>query len=134
MASESPTAKRLVPGAPPPPTSKSQKKKRRGPKKDGAEDSAPQTPAGVSVGLPDAHAAALTDHAPSEKDLNQGLVADELIAKQESKREVTTPLPDSEEIRPSPISEIFNKRLKALGKKIVSHPDLVIQVLHKINN
>ena len=127
MASESVSTRKFVPGAPPPAPPKATKKKRRGVKKDGAEDSAPQTPAGATNALPDTLAAALTDHAPTETDVKQGAVADELIAKPETKeRELTTPVPDSEETKPSPVIEVINKRLKTIGKKIVCNFSLSI--------
>ena len=61
-----PTA-RLVPGAPPPaPASKSQKKKKT---KTGKKSDLPDD----SVEVPDAHSAALIDHAPSEGEVKEGV-------------------------------------------------------------
>ena len=129
--------RRIVPGAPPPPPlTKTQKKKRRAAKKEGvaggAVDSEPDTPATNNVVLPDTHAAALTEKAPGQKDMKSGAVADELLAK----RSTTPAAPASEAPRSeaggdaggsvigsaksSPVVDLLNKRLKALGKKIVS--------------
>ncbi|OCB88720.1 hypothetical protein A7U60_g4101 [Sanghuangporus baumii] len=121
MSSETATNKRFVPGAPPPaPLSKTQKKKRRGvAKKDSGAESEPETPATNSVKLPDAHAAALTEKAPEEKDVKSGAVAEELVAKppEAPKSEAGgDAAPGS--VKPSPVVDLLNKRMKALGKKI----------------
>ncbi|KAL5507347.1 hypothetical protein ACEPAH_6803 [Sanghuangporus vaninii] len=123
MSSETATLKRFVPGAPPPaPLSKAQKKKRRGvAKKDSGAESEPETPATNSVKLPDAHAAALTEKAPEEKDVKSGAVAEELVATAKPPE-----VPKSEaggdaapgSVKPSPVVDLLNKRMKALGKKI----------------
>ncbi|KAL5485363.1 hypothetical protein ACEPAI_8005 [Sanghuangporus weigelae] len=121
MSSEAATNKRFVPGAPPPaPLSKTQKKKRRGVvKKDSGAESEPETPATNSVKLPDAHAAALTEKTPEEKDVKSGAVAEELVAKppEAPKSEAGgDAAPGS--VKPSPVVDLLNKRMKALGKKI----------------
>lgn len=101
---------RIVPGAPaPPPPTKPQKKKRKAGKKEGSED--PQTPATVTVEIPDAHAAALTDKAPRAEDVKEGAVADDLLVHGKE---------PSGEPKSSPVVDLLNKRTKAIAKKIVS--------------
>ena len=106
-------ATRIVPGAPPPaPPSKSKKKnKKSGTKKssDHGED---------HVALPDAHTAALIDHAPSEADVKEGSLAPSLVARQESVGPVSSG--GTDDAKASPIVDMLNKRLKATNKKIVS--------------
>ena len=68
--------------------------------------------------MPDAHTAALIDHAPSETDVREGSVAPSLVARQDS-------LPPTspgglDDPRATPIVDMLNKRLKATNKKIVS--------------
>ena len=114
MSTES--TQRTVPGAPPPaPLSKAQKKKRRAVKKEG--ESEPNTPAPPNVVLPDTHAAALTEKAPEEKDVKGGAVADDLVVHPEA------PKSDAGDgasgPKASPVVDLLNKRLKAIGKKIV---------------
>ena len=111
MSSE--RAPKLVPGAPPPPpapASKSQKKKRR--TGAGKGDDGASTPASASVGLPDTHAASLTEKAPTEADVKKGAVAEQLLAHSDAGE---APGPKA-----SPIVDLLNKRLKNVGKKIVS--------------
>ena len=104
---------RIVPGAPPPaPASKSAKKKR---KAGGANKSSEQVDAPVVV--PDAHAAALIDHAPSEGDVKEGSVASELVARADSAAPVSPG--GAGEPKASPLVDMLQKRLKATGKKIV---------------
>ena len=103
-------ASKLVPGAPPPaPVTKSQKRKQR--KGAGKGEDIPSTPASASVPLPDAHSAALTEQAPTEADMQKGVVAEELLAHDKEKPSGA---------KPSPIVDLLNKRLKSVGKKIVS--------------
>ncbi|KAI0356158.1 hypothetical protein OH77DRAFT_1423757 [Trametes cingulata] len=101
------TTPRVVPGAPPPPPpSKSQKKKRKAAKPKEASES------DSHVVVPDTTTAALIEKAPDEKDVKEGAVAPELVAQ-------TSEGPQSPvELKPSPIVEMLNKRLKANGKKI----------------
>lgn len=101
---------RLVPGAPPP-ASKSQKKKRKAAKK-------PSEQAEEPVVVPDAHTAALIDHAPSETDVKEGAVAAELVVRADSTRPVT---PAVDEIKLSPIVDMISKRLKTTNKKMVRY-------------
>ncbi|OSD04029.1 hypothetical protein PYCCODRAFT_1364691 [Trametes coccinea BRFM310] len=103
------TTPRVVPGAPPPPpVSKSAKKKRKA----GAKSKEPQSETESHVVVPDTATAALIEKAPEEKDVKEGAVAPQLVAQ-------TSQEPDSPvEIKPSPIVEMLNKRLKANNKKI----------------
>ncbi|KAL7281302.1 hypothetical protein ACG7TL_004611 [Trametes sanguinea] len=103
------TTPRVVPGAPPPPpVSKSAKKKRKA----GAKSKEPQSETESHVVVPDTTTAALIEKAPEEKDVKEGAVAPQLVAQ-------TSQEPDSPvEIKPSPIVEMLNKRLKANNKKI----------------
>ena len=114
MSVEPQVAKRVVPGAPPPaPLSKAQKKKRRTVKKDEGNDE--------PVSIENSHDAALVDKAPSENDIKSGEVADVLVAQEEAPTK--TVVAEEAEIdgpKTSPIVEMLGKRLKALGKKIVS--------------
>ncbi|THH05379.1 hypothetical protein EW145_g4839 [Phellinidium pouzarii] len=107
-------AQRIVPGAPPVASSltKTQKKKRRSVKKD---DDEPVMPQAAHIEIPDVHSAALTDKAPRETDVKGGSVAEELVAQPESAKEESE---DPFAIKPSPVVDLLNKRLKALGKKI----------------
>ncbi|KAI0645378.1 hypothetical protein C8Q79DRAFT_911104 [Trametes meyenii] len=101
------TTPRVVPGAPPPPPqSKSQKKKRKGPKPKEASETESH------VAVPDLTTATLIEKAPGESDVKEGVVAPELVA--QASEEPQTPV----ELKPSPIVEMLNKRLKANGKKI----------------
>lgn len=113
--STSPTtpAIRIVPGAPPPPPASKSKNKK---KKAGAKKSSDLGDEHVVV--PDAHTAALIDHAPSESDVKEGSVAPSLVARQESLPPVSPG--GADEPKASPIVDMLNKRLKATGKKIVS--------------
>ncbi|KAI5123654.1 hypothetical protein M0805_001684 [Coniferiporia weirii] len=107
-------AQRIVPGAPPVTSlSKAQKKKRRAVKKDGEDE--PTTPTAHPVEIPDTHAAALTEKAPEEADIKTGAVAEVLVAQPEPPKEETE---DTFAVKPSPVVDLLNKRLKALGKKI----------------
>lgn len=107
-----PTA-RLVPGAPPPaPVSKSQKKK----KKAGAKKSSDHSDEHVVV--PDAHTAALIDHAPSQSDVQEGTVAPELVARTDSAAPVSPGGADDLDL--SPLVDMLTKRMKTTNKKIVS--------------
>ncbi|KAI0633408.1 hypothetical protein C8Q77DRAFT_1217818 [Trametes polyzona] len=102
------TTPRVVPGAPPPPPpSKSQKKKRKTAK---PKDAASESDAHVVV--PDTTTAALIEKAPDESDVKEGVVAPQLVA--QASEESQTP----NGLKPSPIVEMLNKRLKANGKKI----------------
>ncbi|KAI0674982.1 hypothetical protein C8Q78DRAFT_965152 [Trametes maxima] len=101
------TTPRVVPGAPPPPPqSKSQKKKRKGAKPKEASEGESH------VAVPDTATAALIEKAPVESEVKEGVVAPELVA--QTSEEPQTPV----ELKPSPIVEMLNKRLKANGKKI----------------
>ncbi|KAI8993793.1 hypothetical protein BD414DRAFT_456900 [Trametes punicea] len=101
------TTPRIVPGAPPPPpVSKSQKKKRKTAKSKEASES------DSHVVVPDTTTAALIEKAPGESDVKEGTVAPQLVA--QTSEESHTPV----EVKPSPIVEMLNKRLKANGKKI----------------
>ena len=104
---------RIVPGAPPPaPVSRSQKKKQ---KKTGSKKSSDQPEEQSAV--PDAHTAALIEHAPSESDVREGSLAPELVARTDSAGPVS---PGGVDETKSPVIEMLNKRLKASNKKIVS--------------
>ncbi|KAK1236464.1 hypothetical protein PQX77_000300 [Marasmius sp. AFHP31] len=101
-------AQRAVPGAPPPVTlSKSQLKRLRK-SKGKTEESSPAT---SHVELPDTKSAALTETAPGPSDIREGSVAPELVAEQPVQEEEVA-------LKPSPIIELVNKRLKASSKKI----------------
>ncbi|CDO76730.1 hypothetical protein BN946_scf184796.g24 [Trametes cinnabarina] len=103
------TTPRLVPGAPPPPpVSKSAKKKRKA----GTKSKEPQSETESHVVVPDTTTAALIEKAPEEKDVKEGAVAPQLVA--QTSEEPPSPV----EVKPSPIVEMLNKRLKANGKKI----------------
>lgn len=91
-------------------TTKSQKRKQRKAGGTKGED-ASSTPASSSAPLPDAHSASLTERAPNEADIQKGVVADELLAHDKEKPSDTIP---------TPIVDLLNKRLKNVGKKIVS--------------
>jgi len=96
---------KIVPGAPPMQLTKSQLKKRRKAKGKGDED-APDSPSSV---IPDATSAALIEEAPV---LSEGAkLAPELVAQPAPKAD--------EEVKPSPIVDLINKRVKAANKKIV---------------
>ncbi len=105
-----PLTPRIVPGAPPPaPVTKSQKKKRKGPKtKEGSD-------AGSHVVVPDTTSAALIEKAPEEAEIKEGVVAPQLVA--QPSEDAQTPTTD---VKPSPVVEMLNKRLRTNGKKIVS--------------
>ncbi|KAF8160611.1 hypothetical protein B0H34DRAFT_697356 [Crassisporium funariophilum] len=100
-----PVAQRVVPGAPPPaPLSKTQKKKRKAKGKSGDESP-----------VIDSSSAALLEKAPESSEIQEGIVAPELVA-QESQ---APPLPEEELLfKPSPIVDLIHKRLKATTKKI----------------
>lgn len=107
----SPTV-RIVPGAPPPaPPSKAQKKKRKTAK---AKSTEPETVDHVEV--PDPVAAALIDKAPTEVDVRESSITPSLVAQPE---EPQSPVEDNV-LKPSPIIDMLNKRLKAIQKKMVS--------------
>ena len=76
----------------------------------------PSEQAEEPVVVPDAHAAALIDHAPSEADVKEGAVAAELVVRADSTRPVT---PAVDEIKLSPIVDMISKRLKTTNKKMV---------------
>ncbi|KAH9484939.1 hypothetical protein JR316_0001843 [Psilocybe cubensis] len=101
-------AQRIVPGAPPPaPLSKTQKKKRKAKAKSENGDA----PAVI-----DTATAPLIEKAPEHAEIQDGVVAPELVARTESQG---TPLPEEDVLlKPSPIVELVNKRLKATTKKI----------------
>lgn len=69
------------------------------------------------VVVPDAHTAALIDHAPSEGDVREGSVAPELVARTDSAAPVSPG--GAGEPKVSPLVDMLQKRLKATGKKIV---------------
>lgn len=101
---------RAVPGAPPPPpVTKSQKKKRKGPKTKEESD------AGSHIAVPDTTSAALIEKAPEDTEIKEGVVAPQLVA--QPSEDAQSPATD---VKPSPIVEMLNKRLRANGKKIVS--------------
>ena len=66
------------------------------------------------VVVPDTTTAALIEKAPEPSDVKEGAVAPQLVA--QASEEPQTPA----ELKPSPIVDMLNKRLKANGKKIVS--------------
>ncbi|KAJ3877904.1 hypothetical protein F5051DRAFT_242449 [Lentinula edodes] len=101
---------RLVPGAPPPPPlTKSQLKKKRKSKTKANEQ------AGESlVAITDASTAALVEKAPEIADIQEGIVAPELVA-QPSEAQSTA---EDVTLKLSPIVDLVNKRLKATNKKI----------------
>ncbi|KAJ3936976.1 MAG: hypothetical protein NXY57DRAFT_930544 [Lentinula lateritia] len=107
--SETPV-QRLVPGAPPPPPlTKSQLKKKRKSKTKSNEQ------AGDSlVAITDASTAALVEKSPEIADIQEGIVAPELVA-QPSEAQSTT---EDVTLKLSPIVDLVNKRLKATNKKI----------------
>ncbi|KAF5328837.1 hypothetical protein D9619_011689 [Psilocybe cf. subviscida] len=106
-----PTTQRIVPGAPPPaPLSKSQKKKRKTKAKGDNEETTP-TPT-----VADATSAALIETAPEPSEVEEGVLAPELIARTDSQG-VTIPEEDVL-LKPSPIVDLVHKRLKATSKKI----------------
>ncbi|KAI0655963.1 hypothetical protein C8Q70DRAFT_922658 [Cubamyces menziesii] len=106
------TTPRIVPGAPPPPpVSKSQKKKRKTTKPKEASETESH------VAVPDTTTAALIDKAPAESDVKEGIVAPQLVA--QASEEPQTPV----DVKPSPIVEMLNKRLKANRKKITRIQD-----------
>jgi hypothetical protein len=104
---------RIVPGAPPPPpVSKAQKKKRKA----AAKKSSDQVDEPTTV--PDAHTAALIEHAPTKDEVTEGTLAPELITRADSTAPVSPGGVD--EAKVSPLVDMLNKRLKATNKKIVS--------------
>ncbi|KAJ3857640.1 hypothetical protein EV368DRAFT_70849 [Lentinula lateritia] len=109
--SETPV-QRLVPGAPPPPPlTKSQLKKKRKSKTKVNEQ------AGESlVAITDASTAALVEKAPEVADIQESIVAPELVAQpSQSEAQSTT---EDVTLKLSPIVDLVNKRLKATNKKI----------------
>ncbi|KAJ3992708.1 hypothetical protein F5050DRAFT_1787057 [Lentinula boryana] len=103
------TVQRVIPGAPPPPPpTKSQLKKKRKAKTKGNEQTGDSL-----VEIPDPTTAALVEKAPEATDIQQGIVAPELVA-QPSQSEAT----DDLTLKLSPIVDLVNKRLKATNKKI----------------
>lgn len=104
------TTQRIVPGAPPPPPlSKSQKKKRKITKKSTDE------PLDVS-------SAALIEKAPVKADVEEGAVAEELVAQPDLVKAptATEELGEVATSKPSPMVELLNKRIRVFTKKIVS--------------
>ncbi|KAF7793779.1 hypothetical protein EIP86_004900 [Pleurotus ostreatoroseus] len=135
MSEASAPAARIVPGAPPPaPLTKSQKKKRKAQamKKTASE----QTDAGEHVAVPDAAAAALIDHAPTESDVREGSVAPELVAppapEAQATREVS-PMPEGGERRVSALVDMLNKRIKTTSKKITRIQSYSTTPVDKLN-
>ncbi|KAJ3838008.1 hypothetical protein F5878DRAFT_563132 [Lentinula raphanica] len=116
------TSQRVVPGAPaPPPPTKSQLKKKRKAKAK-TNDQTGDSPVEISdtittaAQIPDATTAALVEKAPEATDIQQGIVAPELVAQpSQSEAQSTT---DDVTIKLSPIVDLINKRLKATNKKI----------------
>jgi hypothetical protein len=110
------TLPRYVPGAPPtaPPTKSQQKKKRKSQLKTLAAS---------------AHDSALTDHAPDSEDIKAGKVDPALLANPApassgapdtgNNTEVDESKPAGEKEK-SVVGEAISKRVKALGKKVVS--------------
>jgi uncharacterized caspase-like protein len=100
--SDSPVIKRIVPGAPPPiELSKSQKRKKKATKADDAT-----SPVGAEAVKAQEHSE------PSEGAHPPGL---------SSRAESQAPhLLDDDQVKPSPIVDLMNKRLKATTKKIAS--------------
>ncbi|KIP06605.1 hypothetical protein PHLGIDRAFT_451136 [Phlebiopsis gigantea 11061_1 CR5-6] len=124
-SSQTPTI-RIVPGAPPPaPASKSAKKKRKA----GANKASDQVDEHVVV--PDAHTAALIDHAPSEGDVREGSVVPELVARTDSAAPVSPG--GAGEPKVSPLVDMLQKRLKATGKKITRIQSYSTTPLEKLN-
>ncbi|KAF9568207.1 hypothetical protein CPC08DRAFT_813651 [Agrocybe pediades] len=102
---------RIVPGAPPPaPLSKTQKKKRKA--------KATKTENGERSVSPEVTTsnAALIEKAPEPEQVQEGVVAPELVARTDSQG-VTIPEEDVL-LKPSPIVDLVHKRLKATTKKI----------------
>jgi len=113
--SDTPT-QRYVPGAPPPPpASKSAKKKRKTGKGSRSEDS----PALSSVAIPDSTSAALVENAPDSSDIKDGRVAESLLADLHGANGVSSGQHSLDEAKPSPVVDLFQKRIKATNKKIV---------------
>lgn len=121
IAAPAPTAPRVVPGAPIPTKSQIKKKKKASKNKSIAglndvADTAISTPKD----------AALVDHVPQNGDITAALV----ISKEEEKTLADAPV-ESESLHPSTLAlagqkppspivdQIINKRIKAIGKKIV---------------
>ncbi|KAI0769327.1 hypothetical protein BD413DRAFT_81589 [Trametes elegans] len=116
------TTPRIVPGAPPPPApSKSQKKKRKTTKPKEASES------DSHVVVPDTTTAALIEQAPDQQDVKEGAVAPQLVA--QTSEEPQTPV----ELKPSPIVDMLNKRLKANGKKIIRIQNYQNELPEKLN-
>lgn len=102
-------SQRIVPGAPPPaPLSKSQKKKKKT-NKSKVEETSP------TVEIPDSTAAALTEKAPTQADIQKEAVASELVAPLETINDNTSEKPK----RISPVVELVAKRIKLQTKKAV---------------
>lgn len=104
---------RIVPGAPPPTASKKTKKK---------------TKSGLKNLASSAHEAALTDHAPDAEDIKAGKVDPSLLANPpppssggpDTGNNTEADEPKSTEPEKSLVVEAISKRIKALGKKVVS--------------
>jgi hypothetical protein len=105
---------RYVPGAPPPTQSKKSKKKPK---------------SGLKNLVASAHEAALTDHAPDAQDIKAGKVDPSLLANppppssagQDTGNNTEADEPKSSaEADKSLVVEAIAKRIKALGKKVVS--------------
>ncbi|KAF9071659.1 hypothetical protein BDP27DRAFT_1321683 [Rhodocollybia butyracea] len=107
--SETP-AQRVIPGAPPPPAlTKSQLKKKRKTKTK-ANEPVSESP----VEIPNATAAALVEKAPEAADIQEGVVAPELVVQPEQTHSTSEDLT----LKLSPIVDLVTKRLKATNKKI----------------
>ncbi|KAI0087950.1 hypothetical protein BDY19DRAFT_201224 [Irpex rosettiformis] len=118
---------RLIPGAPPPaPSSKSQKKKKSKPSKKASEQE--DEPAEV----PDTHAAALLDHAPTEDEIKEGSVAPELIVRSTSTRPVS-PSGDDKDGKLSALVDMLTKRLKGTNKKVTRIQGYSTTPVEKLN-
>ncbi|KAL4078505.1 hypothetical protein V8B97DRAFT_1937661 [Scleroderma yunnanense] len=109
MADITSPATRIIPGAPPAlPSSKSQRKKRKANK-----TKTPDSPAEGSPSLPDAHSSTPLDKAPEESEAKEVAGAVEFAAASEA------PTNDDAQLKPSPVIELLQKRMRALNKKIL---------------
>ncbi|KNZ76684.1 hypothetical protein J132_09217 [Termitomyces sp. J132] len=98
-------AQRIIPGAPPPaPLTKSQRKKRKAKKATESTPDSPEAPVDVASSV-------LTEQAPEAEEVRE--------ASTTTAPELQTPAVEEEVVlKPSPIVELIQKRLKATSKKI----------------
>ncbi|KIM61593.1 hypothetical protein SCLCIDRAFT_121600 [Scleroderma citrinum Foug A] len=108
MAATTPAVTRIVPGAPPVIVpSKSQKRKRKSNK-----TKTPDSPVEGSPSLVDVNPTTPLDKAPEESEAKECTGPVELVAASE------TPTNDDALLKPSPVVELLQKRMRALNKKI----------------